>query len=335
TQNPACRFPAPGSPGRTHSRASSDRRMTEFRVRQFKPRAVHEVAPEQPMSLAASAQYSDPLQLYLAPNHVEFRLAVVQPEILIETTQHHGQLTLLIPPLPVPMSREPLLGARQKLSTALLARETDHRELAAVSDSTYMRETQKVKRAGSLVVRCFGCCSEASEEQQPCFLVGQFQVESRESFPQISIEVFRIPLVLETCHKIVSEPKQIGFPSKPISHLLLEPKIEHKVQIGPGFQSCVYILDSSFQFVFELLCRFSVHSACPASVHLLPGLDEKRWCQQMRQRREAKRAVFLGLGRDLFQLCRPPSPTSERRRCFPGSASRPAPPLPLVRGFPA
>ena len=75
--------------------------------------------------------------------------------------------------------------------------------------------------------------------------------------------------------------------------------------------------------------------ACPASVHLLPGLDEKRWCQHMRQRREAKRAVFLGLGRDLFQLCRPPSPTSERRRCFPGSASRPAPPLPLVRGFPA
>src|SRR5215470_61282 len=234
TQNPACRFPAPGSPGRTHSRASSDRRMTEFRVRQFKPRAVHEVAPEQPMSLAASAQYSDPLQLYLAPNHVEFRLAVVQPEILIETTQHHRQVTLLIPPLPVPMSREPLLGARQKLSTALLARETDHRELAAVSDSTYMLETQKVKRAGSLVVCCFSYCSEASEEQQPCFLVGQFQVESRESFPQISIEVFRIPLVLETCHKIVSEPKQISFPSKPISHLLLEPKIEHKVQIYVG-----------------------------------------------------------------------------------------------------
>jgi hypothetical protein len=135
--------------------------MTEFRVRQFEPRAVHEVAPEQPMSLAASAQYSDPLQLNLAPNHVEFRLAVVQPEILIETTQHHGQLTLLIPPLPVPMSREPLLGARQKLSTALLARETDHSELAAVSDSTYMLETQKVNRAGSLVVCCFGCCSEA------------------------------------------------------------------------------------------------------------------------------------------------------------------------------
>jgi len=55
----------------------------------------------------------------------------------------------------------------------------------------------------------------------------------------------------------------------------------------------------------------------------------------MRQRGEAQRAVCLGLGRNLFQLCGHPHPTSERRGCIPGPAPRPAPPLPPVRGFPA
>src|SRR5437016_6235014 len=90
-----------------------------------------------------------------------------------------------------------------------------------------------------------------------------------------------------------------------------------------------------FQLALELRRRFPVHSARTAPVHLLPGLDEKRWCQHMRQRGEAQRAVCLGLGRNLFQLCGHPHPTSERRGCIPGPAPRPAPPLPPVRGFPA
>src|SRR5882762_6994789 len=57
--------------------------------------------------------------------------------------------------------------------------------------------------------------------------------------------------------------------------------------------------------------------------------------EQMRQRGEAQRAVCRRLGRNLFQLCGHPLPTSERRGCVPGPAPRPAPPLPLVRGFPA
>src|SRR5688572_11796074 len=108
TQNPACRFPAPGSPGRPHDQAPSDGRMTGLRVRQLEPGATQEVAPVQPVALAASAQHSNPLQLNLAPNVVEFRLAVMQSEVLVEATQHRRQLTLLVPSLPVPMSREPL-----------------------------------------------------------------------------------------------------------------------------------------------------------------------------------------------------------------------------------
>src|SRR5262249_7768383 len=67
----ACRFPAPGSPGRPHGQRRLDSRMTRLRVRQLEPRAAQEIAPVQPMTLAASAQYPNPLPLNLAPNIVE------------------------------------------------------------------------------------------------------------------------------------------------------------------------------------------------------------------------------------------------------------------------
>src|SRR5215510_8245045 len=484
TQNPACRFPAPGSPGRTHDQSPSDGRMTSFRVRQLEPRATQEVAPVQPVTLAASAQHSDPLQLNLASDVVEFRLAVMQSEVLVEATQHRRQVTLLVPSLPVPMLREPLLGARQKRATALPAWETNHRKRAAAVRSAYVRETQEVERLGSLDVRRRLLGGKASEEQQPCFVVGQLQVESREPLPQISVEALRVPLVLEARHKIIGKTNQIRLAPEPVPHFLLEPQVEHKVQvhvreqwaeraalrrarlgadddavlhdagpepsrnqpqddavgnamrhhpsqplvinvsevsadvglvevphlfgdqrgpqgpqrvvraatrpksvravqkvrlehrlddprdrtlnqsvfdrrnaqgprpnlarsfrnvhppdgwrpIGSGLQPCANSLDSRLQLALELPFRFPIHSACPAPVHLSPRFEEKRGREQMRQRREAQRAVCLGLGRNLFQLCGHPVPTSERRGCVPGPAPRPAPPLPPVRGFPA
>src|SRR5262249_57364365 len=95
------------------------------------------------------------------------------------------------------------------------------------------------------------------------------------------------------------------------------------------------VLDSCLQLALELRRRFPVHSAGAAPVHLPPGLTEKRGREQMRQRGEAQRTICLGFGRNLFQLCGHPVPTSERRGCVPGAAPRPAPPLPRVRGFPA
>src|SRR5215510_7013412 len=217
TQNPACRFPAPGSPGRTHDQSPSDGRMTSFRVRQLEPRATQEVAPVQPVTLAASAQHSDPLQLNLASDVVEFRLAVMQSEVLVEATQHRRQVTLLVPSLPVPMLREPLLGARQKRAAAVR--------------SAYVRETQEVERLGSLAVRRLPLGGKASEEQQPCLVVGQLQVESRKPLPQISVETLRVPLVLEARHKIIGKTNQIRLAPEPVPHFLLEPQVEHKVQV--------------------------------------------------------------------------------------------------------
>ena len=62
------------------------------------------------MSLTPSSQRTCPLPLYLAPDPVKRRLAVMQSEILVEAAQHQHELLLLIPPLPMPMLAEPFLG---------------------------------------------------------------------------------------------------------------------------------------------------------------------------------------------------------------------------------
>ncbi|MBI2835624.1 MAG: transposase [Acidobacteria bacterium] len=230
--------------------------LADYTVVPDDPRATQEVAPVQPVALAASAQHSNPLQLNLAPNVVEFRLAVMQSEVLVEATQHRRQLTLLVPSLPVPMPREPFLGARQKLATALLAREADHRERAAAVRSAYMREAQKVERVWSLAIcrLCLG--GEASKEQQPRLVVGQLQVEPRESLPQISVETLRVPLVLETRHKIISEPNQVRLAPDPPPHFPLEPEVEHKVQIHVGQEWAEDGLNAKANFQFDRFVRY-------------------------------------------------------------------------------
>src|SRR5438552_19143740 len=62
---------------RSHLRGRSDSGMTKLRVRQLEPCAAPEIAPVQPMSLAAAAQHSNPLQLDFTPNDVKSWLAVV------------------------------------------------------------------------------------------------------------------------------------------------------------------------------------------------------------------------------------------------------------------
>ena len=62
---------------RSHLRGRSDSGMTKLRVRQLEPCAAPAIAPVQPMSLAAAAQHSNPLQLDFTPNDVKSWLAVV------------------------------------------------------------------------------------------------------------------------------------------------------------------------------------------------------------------------------------------------------------------
>src|SRR5439155_10388028 len=118
--------------------------------------------------------------------------------------------------------------------TALPARETHHRKFAAAIRSAYVREAQEVEPLGPFVVCRLPLGGEASEEQQPRFVVGQCQVESREPLSQISVETLRIPLVLEAHHKMIGEPNQIRLSPKPPPHFLLEPQVEHKVQVHVG-----------------------------------------------------------------------------------------------------
>ena len=79
--------------------------------------------------------------MYLAPDPVKLRLAVMQSEILVEAAQHHHELLLLIPPLPVPMLAEPFLGLGQELSAAFVAWDPYQGELAATIRAADMLET--------------------------------------------------------------------------------------------------------------------------------------------------------------------------------------------------
>ena len=62
---------------------------------------------------------------------MELALAVVEPEVLIEASQHHRQVALLVAALPVHMPFHPLAGASQELTAALHAWDSDQRELTA------------------------------------------------------------------------------------------------------------------------------------------------------------------------------------------------------------
>ena len=93
------------------------------------------------MSLTPSSQRTGPLPLYLAPDPVKLRLAVMQSEILVEAAKHQHELLLLIPPLPMPMLAEPLLGFGQELSAAFVAWDPHQGELAASVGAADMLES--------------------------------------------------------------------------------------------------------------------------------------------------------------------------------------------------
>jgi hypothetical protein len=65
----------------------------------------------------------------------------MQSEILVEATQHHHELLLLIPPLPMPMLAEPFLGLGQELSAALVAWDPHQGKLAASIGAADMLES--------------------------------------------------------------------------------------------------------------------------------------------------------------------------------------------------
>ncbi len=60
-----------------------------------------------------------PLPLYLLPYPAELALAMMQPKVLVEATQHLRQMSLLLPPSPVSMCHDPIPCAGEELPTTL------------------------------------------------------------------------------------------------------------------------------------------------------------------------------------------------------------------------
>ena len=86
-QNPACGFPAPGSPDDIgESKHYLDCGVQVLSKRQLEPRAILQTRPVRPTSLSATIQGVYPLALYLLPHPVELGLAVMQAKVLIEAS---------------------------------------------------------------------------------------------------------------------------------------------------------------------------------------------------------------------------------------------------------
>jgi hypothetical protein len=128
------------------------------------------------MALALLAQRAPPLQLDFTAYPVQLLLAVMWPEVLVEASKHLPQVTLLIAPFPVHIPNQPLMGASKKLATALDAGEPDQRETSIAISSADMFEAEKLESFRPPVDACASLGGESAKEQQPSFLLGQFQL---------------------------------------------------------------------------------------------------------------------------------------------------------------
>src|SRR5712692_3493518 len=140
-------FPHRAPPSDTHAATFSDRLLERLGAWQLEPRATREIAPEQPMPLAASTQCSDPLELDFVKHPVQFPLAVVQGEVQIKSPHHRRQMRLLSPAVPVHMTPEPVMDAIQKLPTTVVCGNAHHGELAPPVHTAHVLEAQKYERA--------------------------------------------------------------------------------------------------------------------------------------------------------------------------------------------
>jgi hypothetical protein len=75
------------------------------------------------------------------------------------------------------------MGASKELATALDAGEPDQGETSTAISSADMFEAEKLERFRPPVDPCTSLGGESAKEQQPSFLLGQFQVKSCEPRP--------------------------------------------------------------------------------------------------------------------------------------------------------
>lgn len=177
---PAVQISRNGLPRACMRRAGSDLRMEKFWFGKLKPRATREVAPVHVMALAAPSQRPSPLPPDIVVDAEEFRQAMVQGKVLVETTEDRRQLALLVPSLPVHVPLEPLVGSVQKLPAALRARDADNCGFAVHVRAAYVFEPKRFKRLWFLPVFSLPFAGESPEEQHACLLRRKLQTELSE-----------------------------------------------------------------------------------------------------------------------------------------------------------
>jgi hypothetical protein len=161
--------------------------------------------------LTAALQSVHPVSLDFVADLAELAVAVVQGEVLVEAAQHHREVLLLLASLPMSVSKQPLAGASEELSTTLGARDPDQGEPPCSILPTDVLEAQKLKRLWPLSVLAPFDGGKTPKEQQPSFLLGQFQIGLR-NVPQLALKVLRVSSELEASHKITRETTKYASP---------------------------------------------------------------------------------------------------------------------------
>jgi hypothetical protein len=182
--------------------------------------------------LTAALQGVHPLSLDFVADPAELAVAVVQGEVLVEAAQHHREVLLLLASRPMSVSKQPLAGAGEELSAALGAGDTDQGETPCSIRPTDVLEAQKLKRLWPLSVLAPFDGRKTPKEQQPSFLLGQFQIELRKTFPQLAMEVLRVSPELEASHKIIRETHQVCLALALRFEFLFKPQVEREVQVN-------------------------------------------------------------------------------------------------------
>jgi len=181
----------------------------------------------------------------------ELAVAVVQGEVLVEAAQHHREVLLLLASLPISMSKQPLAGASEELSATLGAGDPDQGEPPCSILPTDVLEAQKLKRLWPLSVLAPFDGRKTPKEQQPSFLLGQFQIELRKTFPQLALEVLRVSPELEASHKIIRETHQVCLALALCFEFLFKPQVEREVQVDVTQHRRYYSPYAKGNFTFD------------------------------------------------------------------------------------
>jgi hypothetical protein len=156
----------------------------------------------EPVTLALLTQRPSPLQLNFMANPIQFLLAVMKPEVLVEALKHRPQMTLLDAPSPMHVLNQPRAGAREELAATLHAGESDHSEPFAAVDSADVLEAQKLECLRPPTVPRASLGGEPAKEQQPSLFLGELQVEFCEALAELSPKGLRVRQMLETDHEV-------------------------------------------------------------------------------------------------------------------------------------